>query len=142
MGAVLGMAYVDDFITMEVLLGEFSARKFCGASNLLGAVFGEHKTRWPSSQASCLGVHVRLEEVGSNRITFEPVSGTLERLALEPKARLTQGTCTSAQAAKLRGRAGWAATVVFARAARHALAPLKWRQYQKLSSRSPHALVL
>ena len=98
-----GMACVDDFITMEVVLGEFSARKcLVGASNLLGAVVGEHKTRWPSSQASCSGVHVRLEEVG----TFEPVAGTLERRAQEAQARLTEGTCTSAQAVKLRGRAG------------------------------------
>ena len=106
-GAVLGMAYVDDFITMEVVLGEFSARNFfVGASYVHGAVFGEHRTSWPFSQASCLGVHVRLAEVGSSRITFEPVSGTLERLAQEVQARLTQGTCTSAQAVKLRGRAG------------------------------------
>ena len=60
-------------------------------------------------------LHVRLEEIGGNRVTFEPVSGTLECLAQEAQARLTQGTCTSAQAAKLRGRAGRAATVVFAR---------------------------
>ena len=77
-----------------------------------------------------LGVHVRLEDVGSNRITFEPVSGTLERLAQEAQARLSQGSCTSAQAAKLRGQAGWAVTVVFARAARHALALLKWMLFQ------------
>ena len=69
-GAVLGMACVDHFLTMEVVLGEFSARKFLvGASCLLGAVFGEHKTRWPSSLASCSGVHVHPKEVGSNRIT-------------------------------------------------------------------------
>ena len=104
--------------------------RWLGASNLLGSVFGEHKTRWPSSQARCSGVHVRLDHDGSNRVTFEPVAGTLERLAQEAQARLTQGTCTSDQAAKLRGRAGWAATVVFAPAARHALAPLRWRQYQ------------
>ena len=90
----------------------------------------EHKTRWPSSQASSLGVHVRLEDVGSNRITFEPVSGSLERLAQEAQARLTLGLCTRAPAAKLRRRAGWAATVVFAPAARYAPAPLKWRQHQ------------
>ena len=60
-GAVLGMAYVDEFITVEVVLGEFPARKFLfGASNLLGAVFGEHRTRWPSSQASCLSVGNRI----------------------------------------------------------------------------------
>ena len=106
------------------------AHFYVGASNLLRAVFGEHKTRWPSSQASCLGVHVRLEEVGSNRDTFELVAGTLECLAQEAQAHLSQGTCMSAQAAKLRGRAGWAVTVVFARAARRALAPMKWRQYQ------------
>ena len=104
MGAVPGMADGDDFITMEVVLGELSLRK-C----LVGAVFGE---------------------LGSSRITCEPVAGTLERLAQEAQARPTQGTCTCAQAAKLRGRAGWAATVVFARAAKQqvmfaeALAPL------------------
>ena len=31
-GAVLGIAYVDDFNTMEVVLGEFSARKVFGWS--------------------------------------------------------------------------------------------------------------
>ena len=36
-----------------------------------------------SSQASFFGVRVRLEEVGSKRITFELVRGTLERVAQE-----------------------------------------------------------
>ena len=77
---------------MEVVLGEFSARTFLvGASNLLGVVFGEHKTRWSSLPASCQSAHVRLEDVGSNHITLERVSCTLKRLAQEAQ-RLTQGT--------------------------------------------------
>ena len=33
-----------------------------------------------SPQASCLGVHVRPDDVTDNRITFEPAAGTLERV--------------------------------------------------------------
>ena len=103
--AVLGMAYVDDAITMDVVLSAFSARKFLvEASNLLGAVFGEHKTRCPSSQACCSGVYVRLEDVDGSRITIEPVSG----------------------AGRARGRAEWALTAFFTRTERHALTPRAW----------------
>ena len=66
----------------------------------------------------------------TNRITFEPVSGVLQRLAQEVQAWLSQGSCASAQAAELRGRAGWALTVFFARAVRQALALVIWTQYQ------------
>ena len=104
-GAILGTAFVDDAITMEVVLSAFSARKFfVEASNLLGAVFGEHKTRCPSSQARCSGVYLHLEDVDSNRITIEPVSG----------------------AGRARGRAGWALMAFFARTERNALAPRAW----------------
>ena len=98
-GAVFGMAYVDDSITVEVVQGELSASKFLvGATMLLGAVFGEHKTRWLASQASCLGVHVRLDDVTSSRITFERAAGGLELVGEGAQARLTQNLCTSAQA--------------------------------------------
>ena len=73
---------------------------------MLGAVFGEHKTTWSSSQACCSGVYVRLEDIDSNRITIEPVSGALECPTQEAQARLSQGSCTSARAAEVRGRAG------------------------------------
>ena len=43
-----GHGNFDDFITMEMVLGVFSARKILvGAAKLLGAVFGHHKTKCP-----------------------------------------------------------------------------------------------
>ena len=41
-----GMTYDDDFITVDVVLGEFSAREFLvSATEMLGGVFGEHKIK-------------------------------------------------------------------------------------------------
>ena len=53
------------------------------------------------------------------------------------KSLLVKGTCTSAEAAKLRGVASWAAGNTFGRAGRLGLRALKERQYQKTED---HAL--
>ena len=85
--------------------------KWCSASSQHGKFWLEPQTCLESSSGNTKpdghlrkqtgqDKHVRSEDLGSNRITFESVSGTVERRAQD----LTQGSGTSAHAAKFRGQ--------------------------------------
>ena len=100
MGAVMGMACVDGVITMEVVLSAFSARK-CLVE--------------PQIRLKPSSVNQNQMAIFTSMLFRCTCSRKDERQAQEAQARLSQGPCTSAQTAELRGRAGWALTVFFAR---------------------------
>ena len=64
-------------------------------------------------------------------IHFEPREETVHKVVEMASDLLWKGTCTPAEAAKLRGVAGWAAGNTFGRVGRLGLRALKGRQYQK-----------
>ena len=67
----------------------------------------------------------------TGKILFEPRQETKAKIQSACSSILEAASCTSAEASKLRGLAGWCAGDTFARAGRLGLAPLKRRQYEE-----------
>ena len=79
-----------------------------------------------------LGVNVRMDDIlHNNMVLFEPREDTIHKVVESAGALLMKGTCTPAEAAKLRGVAIWAAGNTFGRVGRLRLRALKTRQYEK-----------
>jgi len=133
MGGAATGPYVDDFTTIDFMAAHGSGQDFANAGiRALGGALGPDKHKPPREQQVTLGVHVRMDTVRTDgRILFEPREETVNKVVEMANALLAKGTCTPAEAAKLRGVASWAAGNTFGRAGRLGLRALKTRQYQK-----------
>ena len=133
MGGSATGSYVDDFSTVDFLGASGSGQKFANVViRAMGGELGPDKHKPPRSQQVMLGVNVRMDAMKENgTIQFEPREDTVHKITESAKSLLMKGTCTPAEAAKLRGTASWAAGNTFGRMARLGLRALKSRQYQK-----------
>ena len=131
-GAAMTGSYVDDFNTADLTVANGSAQSFNGqVLSLNGGALGPDKHKPTRTQQVVLGVHVRLERLlDEGMVEFEPRAGTVHKIQDMASLMLERGTCTPAEAAKLRGTAAWAAGNTFGRAGRLGLKSLKDRQYQ------------
>ena len=79
-----------------------------------------------------LGVNVKMDTIHDDgTVLFEPREETVHKIVEQSRALIKKSSCTSAEAAKLRGVASWAAGNTFGRVGRLGLRALKSRQYQK-----------
>ena len=133
MGGSATGSYVDDFSTMDFLAARGSGQKFANVViRVMGGELGPEKHKPSRSQQVMLGVNVRMDAMQeSGTIHFEPREETVHKITEAAKDLLHKGTCTPAEAAKLRGTASWAAGNTFGRVARLGMRALKSRQYQK-----------
>ena len=76
-----------------------------------------------------LGVLLSFAGFAQGIMHLDVKPGLREALQAEVDRLLTAGTCTAAQAAKLRGRFAWASSAVFGRSARGGSHALIQRQY-------------
>ena len=123
--------FFDDFCPISLLCDSVSCRdglRKCAGIN--GGSFGTSKTVPPGTQRAFIGVYANLDEVSTKgEATFQPREDCIRTIRQTALDLLRKGTCTPGEAAKLRGRAGWASTNLFARLGRVGLAALKKRQY-------------
>ena len=134
--AGLGVNYFDDFCPISTLSDSVSSRNGlrCSAA-LCGGSFGTSKTIPPGTQRAFIGVYCRLDGVNHDgEATFHPREDCISAIQETAANILRKGSCTSAEASKLRGKAGWASTNLFARLGRVGLAALKQRQYSEGSN--------
>ena len=109
---------------------------------LLGWQLDEAKSVTAASDATVLGIHVALDEVGEKFVFTVPTPKCSQWVA-EIEAILTAGVLTPAAAQKLAGKLSWGATMVFGKSARVYLAALfhhSARRSSRLSSRLRRAL--
>ena len=131
-GAATG-SYVDDFTTVDFLMARGSGQRF--ANNVLnraGGELGPDKHKPVRQQQVMLGVNVKMDTIHDDgTVLFEPREETVHKIVEQSRALIKKSSCTSAEAAKLRGVASWAAGNTFGRVGRLGLRALKSRQYQK-----------
>ena len=128
-GAATG-PYVDDVTTVDFLAAGGTGQRFTSmVINVFGGELGPDKNKPTRAQQVMLGVNVRMDGLmHDGMILFEPREETTHKVVESAGALLTKGTCTSAEAAKLRGMASWAAGNTFGRVGRLGLRALKVRQ--------------
>ena len=133
MGAAATGLYVDDFATVDFLAAHGSGQEFTNVViGPLGGELGLDKHKPVRPQQVRLGVNVRMDPIlKEGKILFEPRQETIHKIVEAPENILRKQTCTPAEAAKLRGVAGWAAGNTFGRVGRLGLRALKSRQCQK-----------
>ena len=133
MGAAATGPYVDDFTTVDLLVAHGSGQEFTNVViGSLGGELGPDKHKPVRPQQVTLGVNVRMDPVlKEGKVLFEPRQETIHKIVEASENILRKQTCTPAEAAKLRGVAGWAAGNTFGRVGRLGLRALKSRQYQK-----------
>ena len=77
-----------------------------------------------------LGVLAKVDSASSEgAVHLSPKEANITDISIEAADRLQAGVLTPAQASKLRGKAGWASSNLFARLGRVGLSALKDRQY-------------
>lgn len=129
--ALIVTNYFDDFCDLEGRRAAVSG-KLClaKAAAFVGGAFGISKSMPPGAQRPFVGILNRLDLVDSlGVVTCEPRDQLRQDIEEEANERLRTRVCTAAQASKLRGRAGFASTNLFARCGRLCMGPLKQRQY-------------
>ncbi len=136
LGAALTGPYVDDFTTVDLLTARGSGQEFTNVViNTMGGDLGPEKHKPTREQQVALGVNIRMDGVlRDGTVLFEPREETTHKIVEMASELLRKGTCTPAEAAKLRGVAGWAAGNTFGRAGRLGLRALKERQYRHMES--------
>ena len=129
--AVPAANYFDDFIVLAAAPDQRSAGACLNLiMKAVGGTFGANKAVPWARQRVTLGVNTNLAEITTSAtVVFEPRSDTLVTIAEMVTLRREAGLCTPAQAAKLRGVSGWAASATFNRIGRLGTGPLKQRQY-------------
>jgi len=128
-GAVCCGAYFDDITTLECTVAVTSQNFVNFVVGALGGQLGPKKSMPARRWRVMLGVHVRLDEaLEEGFVTYEPRDETIQKIAKAADERVSEGSCTPAQASKLRGLGGWAAGSTFRRCARLAMVALKRRQ--------------
>ena len=139
MGGAATGPYVDDFTTVDFMAAGGTGQKFTSVViGVLGGELGAEKNKPTRTQQVMLGVNARLDGIlHDGTVQFEPRAETIHKVVESAKTLLTKGTCTPAEAAKLRGIASWAAGNTFGRVGRLGLRALKMRQYQNAGD---HAL--
>jgi hypothetical protein len=131
-GAAVG-PYVDDFTTVDFLAAGGTGQEFTNmVIRVFGGELGPEKNKPTRAQQVMLGVNVRMDGImHDGMVLFEPREDTIHKVVESAGALLMKGTCTPAEAAKLRGVASWAAGNTFGRVGRLGLRALKARQYEK-----------
>ena len=129
--AGMGVNYFDDFCPISMLCDAVSSRDALSlCADINGGSFGTAKSIPPGTQRAFVGVYANLDRAAvDGETTFFPREdciASIREMALEI---LKGKPCTPGTAAKLRGKAGWASTNLFARMGRVGLAALKARQY-------------
>ena len=126
--------YVDDCFAAEPVSKILSAFK---STRELFALFGpdieEDKGKKPTTNLTLLGAQIRFPP-GWIMETF-PMN-TRPKYASELRAILARNTLGPAEAAKMRGKLGYAQTLLFGRDGRSPLHPFSDRQYETTSSSS------
>ena len=133
MGGAATGPYVDDFTTVDFLAAHGTGQEFTNVViGSLGGSLGPDKHKPPRPQKVVLGVNVSMDPIlREGVIQFEPREETIHKVVEASDSILRKQTCTPAEAAKLRGVAGWAAGNTFGRVGRLGLRALKSRQYQQ-----------
>ena len=136
--AGLGTNYFDDFCVLSMLCDSISARDgLSKVAQLCGGSFGDGKSIPPGPTRAFIGVLADLSESATEGTAlFQPREECLRAIRDTAKEMLKNDMCTPAEASKLRGKAGWASTHLFARIGRTGLSALKDRQYSSLSDSS------
>ena len=134
--AVATANYFDDFITLAPASDQQSAGSCLKLTmKAVGGTFGAGKAVPWARQRVALGVQANLAEITTSAtVVFEPRADTLTTIAEMVAMRRSAESCSPAQAAKLRGVAGWAASATFNRIGRLGTGPLKQRQYHDKDS--------
>ena len=118
-------SYVDDFTTVDFLMARGSGQRFTNTVlSKTGGELGPDKHKPVRAQQVMLGVNVRT-------VLFEPREETVHKIVEQSRELIRKSSCTSAEAAKVRGVASWAAGNTFGRVSRLGLRAFKIQQYQK-----------
>ena len=129
--AGLGANYFDDFFALSSLIDAAHCRCcLSDAAAFNGGSFGKAKAIPPGQHRAFIGVSANLDTVASGGvITLFPREECIRSIRTTALDMLGRNVCTPAAASKLRGKAGWASTSLFAKLGRIGLSALKDRQY-------------
>ena len=137
--ATASAAYFDDTGVFDLACNRGSGQECVGAVyGCLGAILDVLKQQPMASQRCFLGVLLNLAGVSESltmQVDLKP--GLREALQLELQNILEQGSLSSGQASKLRGRFQWASSAMYGRVARGGQGPLVRRQYEDLDELTP-----
>ena len=147
--AGLGTNYFDDFCILSMLLDATSARDgLSKVADICGGSFGTGKTVPPGTTRPFIGVYADLQQATlEGKLIFRPREECLRSIKETALHMLRSDSCSPSAASKLRGKAGWASTHLFAKIGRIGMSALKARQYYggksyKLNSQLREALSL
>ena len=135
LGSVFLAVYIDDCFTVEPAETAHSSLAVVRALNrALGLALAPEKCVYPAETLTLLGDNLTLAEAFVEATLPKRKAKDLMRSL---RTTLQRGTLSPAAAAKLRGRLGWAQSLLFGRFGRAMLAPFTNRQYAKGSGRLP-----
>ena len=122
------MSFFDDTGVVDASFAQGSAHAAVRlVYSLAGAELGLEKSQPPGQRRTFLGLSVK---VGSlSRCTFDLKPGSREQLRSFIDEILSSGRLSSGQAAKLRGKFGWAASGTYGKCGRGGQGALVQRQY-------------
>ena len=136
--AISVTSYVDDYIVVDVRAGGASAQaglvSLHKSLRLLTISAAKHKA--PSAVNTVLGVRCDLSAAhdrGGPRVTMTPTRKRIARTLTRLHACKNRGVMLPAEAASLVGKLAFTLTSLYARVGRALLAPLRNRQYERLS---------
>ena len=128
--------YVDGLFCLEPDAAIESARHFIEELRaLLGMEIALDKEVAPTFSAILLGAQVTLSRVFAHASIPRPKAS---KIIDEINDILKANTLSPAQAAKLRGKLGFAQSLLFGRFGRALLKPIAERQYSQVRRRAPH----
>ena len=132
-GKIALSVYVDDCFAVEPESTCASAFDFiCTFNEAIGLRMAPDKCSRPRSELTLLGAMITLAD---HYVEATPPARKAKDLVRDLRHVLQRGNLSPAQAAKLRGRLGWARSLLFGRFGRAHLAPFSARQYANIAGK-------
>ena len=129
-GCILWSMYVDDGNAVDLEEARGMGQSMIGTLfEALGTPLAKEKQKKMDTQSLFLGVIHDLTEFFLGKVSFRPSQRLLDKIKALLLEILQKGSCTPAQAAKVRGMCGFMAHASASKIGKGGLAPFKQRQY-------------